>query len=429
MSTLTIHPVESLRGEIRPPSDKSLTHRSYMLAAIAQGKSVVRNPLRGEDCEATLDCLIQMGLGANWISREEVSLTPAEEWSQPIHDLDCGNSGTTMRLLSGLIASRPLDVKLTGDASLSRRPMKRVAEPLRLMGATVEGDTPPLHIMGTQLKGIDYRTPVPSAQIKSCVLLAGLRAEGETAVTETELSRDHTERMLRACGVRVDTSMTEHGWRAALQGGQVLSPLQMSVPGDISSAAFMMIAAALVPGSEAFLRQVGVNPSRTGILDVLDECGVRYERQNEVEETGEPSCDLVVWNTPDLSPFKVAGPLVPRLIDEIPVLAVLATQCHGVSQIRDAAELRVKESDRIERVASGLRQMGAQVETFDDGMAISGPCRLSGACIDAEGDHRLAMAFAVAGLISNGPVVIDGAEAIQTSYPAFESDLMRLAPT
>lgn len=428
MSTLTIHPVESLRGEIRPPSDKSLTHRSYMLAAIARGESIVRNPLRGEDCESTLNCLIQMGLQTEWNGREEVRLTPAAEWLQPAKELECGNSGTTMRLLSGLIASRPLDVTLVGDASLSRRPMKRIAEPLRLMGATVEGDTPPLHITGTQLQAIEYRTPVPSAQIKSCVLLAGLRAQGETAVTETELSRDHTERMLRACGVEVRTSMTEHGWRAALQGGQTLRPLTMSVPGDISSAAFMIIAAALVPGSEVFLRQVGVNPSRTGILDVLDECGIRYERQNEVEETGEPSCDLVVWNSPELSPFKIAGPLVPRLIDEIPVLAVLATQCSGVSQIRDASELRVKESDRIERVATGLRLMGAQVETYDDGMEIQGPCRLQGARIDANGDHRLAMAFAVAGLIANEPVIIDGAEAIQTSYPAFESDLMRLAP-
>lgn len=392
-----------------------------MFSAISGGPCMVREPLLGEDCLSTLECLRQMGLSYTK-SDDGVRLEPASEWQQPTADLDCGNSGTTMRLLSGLIASRPLDVTMVGDASLSRRPMKRVAEPLRLMGAKVEGDTPPLHLRGGNLIGIDYQSPVASAQIKSCVLLAGLRAAGETWVTEPELSRDHTERMLRACGVQV----LGGGTRVGVRGGAQLSPFEMRIPADISSAAFFLVAAAIIPGSEVELADVSLNPTRTGILDVLDQCGADWEASDEREECGEPLGTVRIRHREGLKPFRISGGLVPRLIDEIPVLAVLATQCQGVSEIRDARELRVKESDRIELVANGLRAMGAKVETYDDGMAIEGPVSLNATSIDAHGDHRIAMAFAIAGLAAAGETRITGAHAIATSFPGFEENLRRL---
>jgi 3-phosphoshikimate 1-carboxyvinyltransferase len=421
--TLTISPVATLQGEVRPPSDKSLTHRAYLFGAIARGESHVRNPLRGEDCESTLECLNLLGLRHEWITPTEVRLIPTESWVQPPRELNCGNSGTTMRLLSGLLASRPLDCTLIGDASLSRRPMKRIAEPLRLMGATVEGDTPPLRIRGGSLHGIDYVSPVASAQVKSCTLLAGLGAEGVTSVTEPSRSRDHTERMLRATGVEV----LEEGNRVSVRGGQVPSGFSITIPADISSAAFPIVAAALLPQGRLLVRELSVNPTRTGLLDVLDQAGVPYQLSGLREELGEPVAELEVRAPDALRPFEIAGSLVPRLIDEIPVLAVLATQCEGRSVIRDARELRVKESDRIEKVAEGLRAMGAEVETFDDGLAISGPTRLKATAVDATGDHRIAMAFAVAGLIAEGETRIDGADSIATSYPTFERDLQTLA--
>lgn len=422
---LKIEPVKQLRGTFRPPSDKSLTHRAYMFGAIASEKSVIRNPLESEDCNATLECLRQMGLQAEG-TRDEVRLTPVTEWVQPEGDLDCGNSGTTMRLLSGLVASRPLDVRLVGDASLSRRPMKRIAEPLRLMGAVVEGDTPPLHIRGGDVKSITYESPVASAQIKSAVLLAGLRAQGRTAVIEPHLSRDHTERMLSALGVPVTQSDLGH-YVSALEGPAQPVGFEFLVPGDISSASFFMVAAALLSNSELDIEELGVNPSRTGILDILTLCGSEPRILREWQELGEPVANLRIQGTTGLKPFEIEGGLVPRLIDEIPVLAVLATQCDGVSVIRDARELRVKESDRIELMAAGLRAMGAKVETFDDGMAITGPTPLTSTRIECCLDHRIAMAFAVAGLISDGGVEIEGAEAIRTSFPSFEAELRRLA--
>lgn len=416
---LKVGPVVTVSGELRIPSDKSLTHRSYMFAAFAEGESIVRKPLRGEDCEATLRCMNQLGLRHQWLDAETVRLIPCEEWMQPRVPLDCGNSGTTMRLLSGLVASRPLDVTMIGDASLSRRPMKRIAVPLREMGATVEGDTPPLRILGGNLRGIEYVSPVASGQIKSCTLLAGLRASGVTSVTEPSLSRDHTERMLAAMGCRIERD----GLKVSLAGGQTLRGFELTVPADISSAAFFMVAAAILPEGRILLRDLSVNPTRTGILDVLEQCGVEVLFGTERAELGEPANDVEIRYVREKRPFTIEGALVPRLIDEIPVLAVLATQCVGRSVIRDARELRVKESDRIELVADGLRRMGAEVETFEDGMAITGPSRLRATRIDAHGDHRIAMAFAIAGLIADGEVEIDGAESIATSFPSFESDL------
>lgn len=391
-----------------------------MLGAIASGPSVIHRPLRGEDCASTLRCLIEMGLRHEPIGDDSIRLVPAHDWAEPRSALDCGNSGTTMRLLAGLIASRPIKATLIGDTSLSRRPMARVAEPLRLMGATVQGERAPLEIMGTHLHGIDYGTPVSSAQIKSCVLLAGLRAAGETRVTEPSPSRDHTERMLAATGA---TIAKPNATTTVLAGGESLVPFEFAVPGDISSAAFWLCAAAMLPSSVLMLANVGVNPTRTGVLEVLAQAGQRVETENQRHELGEPVADLHMESSSALNAFQIGGDLVPRLVDEIPVLAVLATQCEGVSTIRDAAELRVKESDRIEAVANGLRSMGAKVEAHTDGLTIAGPTPLRGANIDAAGDHRLAMAFAVAGLVADGKTVIENAESVLTSYPEFEKDL------
>lgn len=420
--TLEILPARWVRGVLRPPSDKSLTHRAYLLAAAATGDSIVRDPLQGEDCIATLHALEAMGLHAVVLRAGSLRLIPSSQWRSPAEPLDCGNSGTTMRLLAGMIASRPIEATLVGDESLSRRPMTRIAAPLREMGAHVEGETAPLWIRGGALRGICHRSPVASAQVKSCLLLAGLRAEGETRVIEPSPSRDHTERMLGALGVRVERAGTE----VAIEGGQEFGGFQFHVPADISSAAFWMVAAAMLPGSAVTMNSVGLNPSRTGVLDVLDQAGVDIQIKGGPTQLGEPTGDLIVRHRGALRGFEIGGDLVPRLIDEIPVLAVLATQCEGPSTIRDAEELRVKESDRIERVAEGLRSMGARVDEYPDGMRIEGPTQLIGATIDAAGDHRIAMSFAIAGMMASSPTTVMGAETIMTSYPEFERDRRRL---
>jgi len=427
---LTVSSANRFSGSVRGPSDKSLTHRAYMFAAIADGESKVSNPLRGEDCESTLHCLAQMGLSHREENGERI-LTPAKEWHSPTGPLDCGNSGTTIRLMSGLVASRPIDAQMIGDASLSRRPMGRIAKPLKLMGADFEGDTPPVRIRGGQLQAIRYETPVASAQIKSCILLAGLRAEGETVVREPSLSRDHTERMLRALGVPVISRgvgapdgtgaiAEDPTHEVSLHAVDRIKPFSFSVPADISSAAFLMCAAAMIPGSRITLRDLSINPTRTGILDVLEQCGVPVVLDNVRDELGEPLADLSITGPSELRPFSIAGALVPRLIDEIPVLSVLATQCDGESVIRDASELRIKESDRLQVMVDGLRSMGANAEPLSDGMVVTGKTALTAAQIEAHGDHRIAMSFAVAGLVASGNTVIEGAETIRTSFPGFE---------
>ncbi len=417
---LRIGRVATMQGSLRPPSDKSLTHRSYLLSSIASSPSIVSHPLTGEDCQSTLKCLFELGLRVENLPNGDQKLIPPDEWKQPNAPLDCGNAGTLLRLISGLIASRPITATLCGDESLSRRPMKRITEPLRLMGAHIEGDMPPLTIRGSsRLLGIDYSSPVASAQIKSCLLLAGLNARGTTSVSEPHLSRDHTERMLGACGVQ----LIRDGLKVSLEGGQKPNGFEFSIPADISSAAFFMVAAALLPESNLILHDVGINPTRSGILDVFAQSGLSASVLDERQSLGEPMSDILVRGGKVGSSFSIEGDLVPRLVDEIPILAILATQLDGVSRIRDAKELRVKESDRIEAVANGLRAMGADVEVFEDGMAISGPTRLNGAHIEANHDHRIAMAFAIAGLIAEGETTISGQETIATSYPNFERDL------
>ncbi len=413
-----------LKGTITTPPDKSLTHRAFLFAACASSASQIHNPLLGEDCQSTLHCLEQLGHQIEMNPGEGlVKIQPISTWKAPEADLDCGNSGTTMRLLAGLVASRPLEATFTGDASLSRRPMSRIALPLKLMGAHVEGEKPPLRIRGGDLTGIDYMSPVASAQIKSCILLAGLRAEGETWVVEPSLSRDHTERMLRSLGVDL---LTRCDGGIGVRAVEPWEGFSMTVPGDISSAAFWMVAAALIPGSEVRLVGTGLNPSRVGILDVFAEVGVSVEVDSAREEMGEPVGDLIIRKPNVLQPFSIQGDLVPRLIDEIPVLAVLATQCEGVTEIRDAKELRVKESDRIALVAEGLSAMGARVTALEDGLRIEGPTPLRGTTIHAHGDHRIAMAFAIAGLIADGDTTLENTDSIQTSYPDFWHHLQTL---
>ena len=421
--SLTVGRVASIQGEVRPPGDKSLTHRALLFSAISDGPCFVKDALQSFDTKATLSCLCAMGLRFEQIDNNCLRLIPPPVWTTPEVDLDCGNSGTTMRLLSGLVASRDIRARMIGDESLSRRPMRRIAEPLRLMGATVQGDYPPLQISGSShLTAISYESPVASAQIKSCVLLAGLRANGTTTVTEPSLSRDHTERMLNAIGVPV----VRNGLSVSVEGGKVPHAFEMSVPGDISSAAFWMVAGLLFDDSEITISHVGINPSRTGIFRVFEQVGSAVGISPVSEELGEPVANLHISRKSELLGFRICGDLVPQLVDEIPVLAVLATQCDGITEIRDANELRLKESDRIELMANGLNRMGAHVEALDDGLRIVGPTPLIGATIDAQGDHRIAMSFVVAGLIADGNTTILGEESIATSYPSFEEDLWRL---
>ena len=380
---------------------------------------------------ATLHCMVMLGAQAVWRGTDEVTITPPAALKQPDGPLECGNSGTTIRLLAGLVAGRPIQTTLSGDASLSRRPMGRIAEPLRLMGATVEGETPPLSIRGREeLDAIDYKSPVASGQIKSCILLAGLTADGICSVIEPSKSRDHTERMLSALGVDVRSKTEDDGrYTAWVHPKRRLTAFEMTVPGDLSSAAFWMVAAAIVPDGRVDLANVGLNSTRSGIFDVFDQAGVYYEVVESPAELNEPTGSVSVIPTHgiDRRPFRISGPLVPRLLDEIPVLAVLATQLEGTSTISDANELRIKETDRIAKMAEGLRAMGASVETLHDGMAITGPTELKGTRIDAGGDHRIGMAFAIAGLVAEGETAIDGAETIGTSFPDFESELRRLS--
>jgi 3-phosphoshikimate 1-carboxyvinyltransferase len=422
-----------LRGTVVVPGDKSISHRAAIFNALALGSARVESFLIGEDTRATLDCL--RALGVSW-SLDEGGGTGA---TLRVHGagrtglresedvLDARNSGTSMRLLAGVLAAQPFFSVLTGDGSLRSRPMGRVVGPLREMGAQVwgrgDGAYPPLAIRGGELRGIRYRMPVASAQVKSALLLAGLFAQGQTSVEEPAPTRDHTERMLRAMGARL---------RA--EGGVVrieplegeLVPLDLRVPGDISAAAFWMVAAALHPDAELHLPGVGVNPTRSGIIDVLRGMGADLEVAEEREQGGEPVADITVRSS-RLSPAEVGGDLIPRLIDEIPVLAVAAAFTSGRTVIRDAAELRVKESDRIATTCGELRCLGAHVEELPDGLVIEGTQFLNGALCRSHGDHRLAMAMAVAGLLARGETVIEGAEAAEVSYPSFWKDLTGLA--
>lgn len=425
--------------EITVPPDKSISHRAVLLASLSNGRCEISNFLEGEDCRSTAAAMRQLGVMIE--SPEPGKLIVegiAGRFTKPFGDLDCGNSGTTMRLMSGILAAQPFQTRLTGDASLSKRPMQRVIDPLRLMGAQLhaegEKSCPPLVVEGSSgLQGITYRLPVASAQVKSAVLLAGLFAKGTTTVIEDVRSRDHTERMLQYFLVK---AKREEVWenknspknrrlveiRTTLEGGQIPESMDFAVPGDISSAAFWMVAAAAQPGSRLLIKDVGLNPTRTGIIDVLVRMGARIREVIESSLHGEPIGNLDIKGS-RLRATEIRGAEIPNVIDEIPILAVAAALAEGTTVIRDAAELRVKETDRIAVVASHLRAMGAKVEEFPDGMAITGGAPLKGARLTSHHDHRIAMAFSIAGLFASGETIMEDTACVNTSYPGFEQTL------
>ncbi len=422
MTPLTVGPGAPLRGVLRMPPDKSMSHRAAILGAIARGSTRVAGFLRADDCLATLRCLRSLGVPIQ--ETPEGLVIDGSRLAEPEDVLDVGNSGTTIRLLAGVLAGQSFHSILTGDASIRRRPMDRITEPLGRMGARISGRSggrlAPLSIDGGGLRGIRYVTPVASAQVKSAILLAGLFADGETAVQEPFLSRDHTERMLGAFGVPVE----REGLTVRLRGPVVPRGTALRIPGDLSSAAYFLVAAACVPGSEVIVEDIGLNPTRTGILDVLRMMGAVVDVRDVRDEGGEP-VGTVMARASRLRGTTIGGDLIPRALDELPVIAVAAVGAEGETVIRDAAELRVKESDRITALARELGRLGATIEVLPDGLAITGNRRLRGGRAASGGDHRIAMALAVAGLCADAPVVIDDPACIHTSFPEFETTLRR----
>lgn len=413
-------PGGSVTGTCRVPGDKSISHRSIMFGALAEGVTKISGFLEGEDSLHTLQAFRDMGVSIVGPEQGEVTVygVGMHGLSAPREAIWLGNSGTAMRLLTGLLAAQSFDSQLTGDASLSARPMERVAGPLRSMGAsidTAEGGRPPLHIHGGALAGMRYEMPMASAQVKSCLLLAGLYAEGETTVVEPEPCRDHTERMLQGFGCRVEKS--DDGLTTCLRGGQTLQATDIDVPADISSAAFFMVAASIAPGSDLLLEHVGVNPTRTGIIDLLRLMGADITLQNEREVGGEPVADIRVRHAA-LNGIDVPAGLIPLAIDEFPVLFVAAACATGDTVLHGAEELRVKETDRIQVMADGLAALGVSLETYEDGIRISGG-KISGGEVDSAGDHRVAMSFAVASLVATDSIVIRDCANVATSFPGF----------
>ncbi|HEY9831951.1 MAG TPA: 3-phosphoshikimate 1-carboxyvinyltransferase [Stenomitos sp.] len=420
----------SLHGHLRVPGDKSISHRALMLGAIAQGETQIQGLLLGEDPRSTASCFRAMGAQISELNSEQVIVQGIGlgQLQEPIDVLNAGNSGTTLRLMLGLLASHPgRFFTVTGDSSLRSRPMSRVVKPLQEMGAKIwgrQGTTlAPLAIQGQSLKPIHYQSPIASAQVKSCILLAGLMTQGQTTVTEPALSRDHSERMLKAFGAQLSVDPQTHS--VTITGPAQLQGQTVIVPGDISSAAFWLVAGAIVPGSELLIENVGVNPTRTGVLEALEMMGADIELENQRVVAGEPVADLRVRHG-CLQGCKIAGDLIPRLIDEIPILAVAAVFAQGTTVIRDAAELRVKESDRITVMASQLNRMGARVTELPDGLEITGGTPLVGTDVDSHTDHRIAMSLAIAALHATGTTTIHGAEAAAISYPDFTTTLQQL---
>ena len=407
----TVRPARKLDGAITVPGDKSISHRALILGAIATGESHVRGLSTGADVQSTARCLRALGVE---IEDSKIAGRGMQGLRAAAAPLDCGNSGTTMRLLAGLLAAREFQSELTGDESLSRRPMDRVVEPLVRMGA--RATWPPLRVGGQpKLEGFEYTAPVPSAQVKSAILLAGLYADGKTSVIEHVRTRDHTEVMLGAMGAEVKVD----GTRVAVGRTERLDPIDLAVPGDFSSAAFWLVAGGLVDASDIRLLGVGVNPTRTASADLLSSIGFHNGRAKPRFEAGEPVADLEVKPARGLRPVRVEGRMAAEMIDELPVLAVAATQIAGTSVISGAGELRVKESDRLGAMEAGLLAMGADIAAQDDGWVITGPRQLEGARVDSAGDHRVAMALAVAALVADGKTEIEGAECVEISYPGF----------
>ena len=421
-----------LNGQVRVPGDKSISHRALLFGAIAEGTTTIEGLLPAEDPISTAACLRSMGAtispieDGKLITVEGVGLDGLQE---PGEVLDCGNSGTTMRLMLGLLAGREgRHFVLSGDASLRRRPMQRVGQPLALMGAEVRGrnggNLAPLAVQGRRLRGAVVGTPVASAQVKSALLLAALTADGPTTVIEPAHSRDHSERMLKAFGADLEVG-GEMGRHVSVRPGASLKGQHVVVPGDISSAAFWLVAGALVPGADLTIENVGLNPTRTGILEVLDQMGARIEVLNRRDVAGEPVGDLRVTHGP-LKPFHFGEEVMPRLVDEVPILSVAACFCDGESRITGAEELRVKETDRLAVMARQLKAMGADIEEHPDGLTIRGGRPLKGAALDSETDHRVAMSLAIAAMMAEGDSTLERSDAAAVSYPTFWDDLARL---
>lgn len=417
-----------LNGRCSVPGDKSISHRAVIFAAIAEGRSNIRNFLDGHDCRATIGIMRAMGVSIEEISGTQLEITGVglDGLREPADVLDCDNSGTTMRLLAGLLAGQKFVSVLNGTAQIRGRPMARILEPLRTMGAEIFGRQggrfAPLSILPSRLNAIEYSMPVASAQVKSCLLLAGMYAHGLTVVVQPGPARDHTERMLRSMGAPITAlGNTTHSERPQVP----LKPLNIIIPGDISSAAFLLVAASALPDSNLTIVDVGINATRTGIVDALSEMGANIRRRERPFQGGEPVADLIVRGG-RLQGVQLGGELIVTMIDELPVLAVAATQAEGRTVVRDAQELRVKETDRIATTVSELKKMGAQIQETADGFIVDGPTPLNAATVDSHGDHRLAMALAVAGLVASGETTILNAHVTADSFPGFESTLRAL---
>lgn len=412
-------------GEVTIPGDKSISHRAVMFGSLAEGTTEVTNFLQGADCLSTIDCFRKMGISIdNTPERILIHGKGLHGLNAPATVLDAGNSGTTTRLISGILAAQPFETTLTGDASIQKRPMRRIMEPLSMMGAkitSVKGnDCAPLQITGSRLHGIHYQSKVASAQVKSSILLAGLYADGETSVTEPTISRNHSEIMLRYFGADIHTE----GKTAIIRPESKLTGQEINVPGDISSAAYFIAAGLLIPGAEVLIKNVGINPTRDGILKVAQAMGGNITYLNKKED-GEPTADLLVKHS-SLHGITIEGDIIPTLIDELPIINIMAACAEGTTIIKDAAELKVKESNRIDVMVQYLSAMGCDITGTDDGMIIHGGKPLHGTIVDSHLDHRIAMSFAIAALVADGETTIQGSDVVTISYPAFYEDLERL---
>lgn len=420
-----------LKGEITIPPDKSISHRSLIFGAQTGGKIKISNFSFGADCRATLEIIKALGCEVNFIDDRTLILNSPKEFCTPSKVLDCGNSGTSMRLLAGMLAAQNFKSVLIGDESLSKRPMKRVIEPLSLMGAKIKSNNfkAPLEIEGAKLNPIEYFSPIASAQVKSCILLAGLNTNGITTVYEKTLSRDHSERMFKYLEAQIETGQDKNGFYTKIQKSK-LAPKDIEIAGDISSAAFFMVMAAIVPDSEIIIKSVGLNPTRTGILDVFDKMNVNYEILDKKIISNEEVGDIKVCYSPDMIGCEISGEIIPRLIDELPIIAVLAARAKGQTIVKDAQDLRNKESDRISALSEGLKKIGVEIEEKQDGFIINGNKKdLVGNCeLETHLDHRLAMSYFVAGLVCKNEIKIKNFNWINTSFPEFLNLFNKISP-
>jgi len=423
----TINPISGLKGSINVPGDKSISHRSLIFGALAKGITHVTNFLPSQDCVSTLQCLQQLGVAIDQISPSEIRVTGVglHGFKEPTNVLDVGNSGTTIRIMPGILAGQNFFSVMTGDASIRRRPMKRIVEPLYKMGGTIlgrdDGQYPPIAIRGNPLTSIEYKMPVASAQVKTALLLAGLLAEGTTVIEEPFKSRDHSERMLLSLGANLEVEKEKY----TINGNNELNAVDIQVPGDVSSAAFFVVGALITKKSRLVLPRVGVNPTRSKILEILKEMGAKIHQVHSSAAAVEPAADIEIESS-ELSSFRITEDIVPLVIDELPILAVAATQSEGRTVIEGARELRIKESDRIAVICSELTKLGADIKEKPDGFVVNGPTKLRANKVDSYGDHRLAMALSIAALVAEGTTTVANADCVRVSFPDF-LDVLRKA--